>query len=61
MAAPAAVPPPSNGADTEDVFEEGPEPDLKTAQTIHHIRANSTIMKLKKILGKHFPPPDQQI
>jgi len=32
----------------EDVFEEG-EP--QEAQTIHRIRANSTIMQLKKILG----------
>ncbi|RFU35221.1 hypothetical protein B7463_g1132, partial [Scytalidium lignicola] len=46
-----ATEPVSNGASTEDVFEEGPEPDLKIAQTIHHIRANSTIMKLKKILA----------
>ena len=35
----------------EDVFEEG-EP--QEAQTIHRIRANSTIMQLKKILGKSF-------
>ena len=33
----------------EDVFEEG-EP--QEAQTIHRIRANSTIMQLKKILGE---------
>jgi pyruvate carboxylase len=31
-----------------EVFEEGS--DLKQAQTIHRIRANSTIMQLKKIL-----------
>jgi pyruvate carboxylase len=36
-----------NGAYSE-VFEEGM--DLQQAQTIHRIRANSTIMKLKKIL-----------
>lgn len=36
------------GEDTEDVFEEGMAP--KEAQTIHHIRANSSIMQLKKIL-----------
>ncbi|KAI0176630.1 pyruvate carboxylase [Pestalotiopsis sp. NC0098] len=36
------------GEDTEDVFEEGMAP--KEAQTIHHIRANSTIMQLKKLL-----------
>ncbi len=33
----------------EDVFEEGPP---KEEQTIHRIRANSTIMQLKKILGE---------
>lgn len=36
------------GEDTEDVFEDGMAP--KEAQTIHHIRANSSIMQLKKIL-----------
>jgi pyruvate carboxylase len=33
-----------------DVFEEE-EDDVKEAQTVHHIRANSSIMQLKKILG----------
>jgi pyruvate carboxylase len=37
-----------NGAYSE-VFEEGK--DLQQAQTIHRIRANSSIMQLKKILG----------
>ncbi|KAK8055786.1 pyruvate carboxylase [Apiospora rasikravindrae] len=32
----------------EDVFEEGMAP--KEAQTVHHIRANSSIMQLKKLL-----------
>jgi hypothetical protein len=41
-----------NGAYSE-VFEEGM--DLQQAQTIHRIRANSTIMKLNKILGKFQP------
>lgn len=36
-----------NGAYTE-VFEEGM--DISQPQTIHRIRANSSIMKLKKIL-----------
>jgi hypothetical protein len=36
------------GQDTEDVFEEGMAP--KETQTIHHIRANSSIMQLKKLL-----------
>ena len=34
----------------EEVFEEGDVP--KEAQTIHRIRANSTIMQLNKILGE---------
>lgn len=34
----------------EDVFEEGEAP--KEAQTVHRIRANSTIMQLNKILGE---------
>jgi len=33
----------------EEVFEEGETP--KRAQTVHRIRANSTIMQLNKILG----------
>jgi hypothetical protein len=41
-----------NGAYSE-VFEEGM--DLQQAQTIHRIRANSTIMQLKKILGESHP------
>ncbi|KAG0651055.1 Pyruvic carboxylase [Hyphodiscus hymeniophilus] len=38
-----------NGAYSE-VFEEGP--DTKQAQTVHRIRANSSIMQLKKLLGR---------
>lgn len=38
-----------NGAYSE-VFEEGL--DERQAQTVHRIRANSSIMQLKKILGK---------
>lgn len=38
-----------NGAYSE-VFEEGQ--DARQAQTVHRIRANSSIMKLKKILGE---------
>ncbi len=41
-----------NGAYSE-VFEEGK--DLQQAQTIHRIRANSTIMQLKTILGEPAP------
>lgn len=36
--------------EAEEVFEEGDAP--KEAQTVHRIRANSTIMQLNKILGK---------
>lgn len=36
----------------EDVFEEGDVP--KEAQTVHRIRANSTIMQLNKILGQFY-------
>lgn len=32
-----------------DVFDE--EENNKEAQTVHHIRANSSIMQVKKILG----------
>ena len=38
-----------NGAYSE-VFEEGM--DTRQAQTVHRIRANSSIMQLKKILGE---------
>lgn len=34
-----------------EVFEEAA--DERQEQTIHHIRANSSIMQLKKILGKN--------
>ena len=34
----------------EEVFEDADVP--KETQTIHHIRANSTIMQLNKILGE---------
>ena len=37
--------------DNDDVFEEGDAP--KEAQTVHRIRANSTIMQLNKILGEY--------
>jgi hypothetical protein len=33
-----------------EVFEDAP--DSREAQTIHHIRASSSIMQLKKILGE---------
>ncbi|KAI1466712.1 pyruvate carboxylase [Daldinia caldariorum] len=36
--------------DNEDVFEEGTAPPPKGAKTAHHIRANSSIMHLKKLL-----------
>lgn len=34
-----------------DVFEDEDE-EVKEAPTVHHIRANSSIMQVKKILGK---------
>ena len=42
------------GAVEEDVFEEGTVP--KEEKTAHHIRANSSIMHLKKILGMSLHP-----
>lgn len=50
-----------NGAYSE-VFEEGTL-ESRPLQTVHRIRANSTIMQLKKILGmsaapqRNWPPP----
>lgn len=34
-----------------DVFEDEDIDEPKKANTVHHIRANSSIMQLKKILG----------
>lgn len=45
----------SDGA-YDEVFEDAP--DSRTAQTIQHIRANSTIMQLKKILGEGSKPSE---
>jgi len=48
-----------NGAYSE-VFEEAS--DAQQTQTIHRIRANSTIMQLKKILGEcAFEPRREQL
>ena len=41
-----------SGATYSEVFEEGG--DAGKPQNIHRIRANSTIMQLKKILGEFF-------
>jgi pyruvate carboxylase len=38
----------AGGDHDENVFEDGMAP--KEAQTVHHIRANSSIMQVKKIL-----------
>lgn len=35
-----------------DVFEDEEFDEPKAANTVHHIRANSSIMHVKKILGK---------
>jgi len=37
-----------------DVFEDDDEEDLKETPTVHHIRANSSIMQVKKILGMYL-------
>lgn len=36
-----------------DVFDDVDVDEPKEAQTVHHIRANSSIMQLKKILGTY--------
>lgn len=41
---------PSTGGRYSEVFEEAT--DSRQGQNIHHIRANSSIMKVKKILGE---------
>jgi hypothetical protein len=41
---------PGSEAAYSEVLEDAP--DSRQAQTIHHIRANSSIMQLKKILGE---------
>ena len=35
-----------------DVFEDEDDGEVKEAPTVHHIRANSSIMQVKKILGE---------
>lgn len=45
----ATVTPVSQVDKYEDVFED--DEVQKEAQTVHHIRANSSIMQLNKILG----------
>lgn len=37
-----------------DVFDDDDE--VKEAPTVHHIRANSSIMQVKKILGEYSRP-----
>jgi pyruvate carboxylase len=39
------------GGAYSEVFEAG---DAKQAQTVHRIRANSSIMQLKKLLGEFY-------
>ena len=43
----------ANNPNIEEAVEDGPP---KEAQTVHRIRANSSIMQLKKILGKSSQP-----
>ncbi len=45
-------PHPQQALTFNDVFEDDDIDEPKEAQTIHHIRANSSIMQLKKILGE---------
>ncbi|UKZ88017.1 uncharacterized protein TrAFT101_003784 [Trichoderma asperellum] len=44
------VPHPQQALTFTDVFDDDDVDEPKEAQTIHHIRANSSIMHLKKIL-----------
>lgn len=37
-----------------DVFEDEEVEEIKEANTVHHIRANSSIMHVKKILGEYL-------
>lgn len=46
------VPHPQQALTFTDVFDEEDVDEPKEAQTIHHIRANSSIMNFKKILGE---------
>lgn len=46
------VPHPQQTLTFNDVFEDDDVDEPKEKQTIHHIRANSSIMQLKKILGE---------
>lgn len=43
---------PQQALSFNDVFEESEAEEIKEAQTVHRIRANSSIMQLKKVLGK---------
>ncbi|KAL6868525.1 hypothetical protein J3F83DRAFT_737428 [Trichoderma novae-zelandiae] len=49
------VPHPQQTLTFNDVFEDDDVDEPKEKQTIHHIRANSSIMQLKKILGESRP------
>lgn len=50
------VPHPQQTLTFNDVFEDDDVDEPKEKQTIHHIRANSSIMQLKKILGELQAP-----
>jgi hypothetical protein len=39
-----------------DVFDDDDEEELKETPTVHHIRANSSIMQVKKIMGMYLHP-----
>ena len=44
--------PPQQPLTFNDVFEEDDVEEVKESTTVHHIRANSTIMHVKKLLGE---------
>lgn len=46
---------PQQALSYNDVFEEEENAEPTEPQTVHHIRANSSIMQLKKILGNYLP------
>lgn len=50
--------PPTQPLTFNDVFEEEDAEEVKESTTVHHIRANSTIMHVKKILGESLTPRD---
>lgn len=48
----AVAPQPQQPLTFTDVFDDDEEAGPKETPTVHHIRANSSIMQVKKILGE---------